>query len=84
MAEKIWKFKSEDRFQIAGRGTVFTATPDQEMPIQEVMGQLINVDGVLYMCRGIERFAKWRKPNAPLEKGERIGLLVSIPKGEHV
>jgi hypothetical protein len=84
MAQKIWEFKSEDRFQIVGRGTVFTATPTEKMPFNEVYGQQISVDGVLYMCRGIERFAICRNGDDSLRVGERIGLLVSIVKGTYV
>lgn len=80
---KVWKFKSEDRFHISGRGTVFTTTVPENIPTDEVMGQLISVDGVLYMCRGIERFALYLG-NPILEKGHPIGLLVSEAKGTHV
>jgi hypothetical protein len=80
MDEKVWEFKSIGKFNIAGRGTVFTTRLEQEIPFKEVYGQLIEVDGKLYLCRGIERFAKFRGPDAPLEPGEAVGLLVGPAK----
>ena len=54
------EMKSEDTFQITGRGQVFTFKNDQ-LP-QEILspehltGQTVMIDGKLYLVRGAEMF----------------------------
>ena len=70
------EFLSEDVFTIGGRGNVYVVTPNQEIPLAQVLHNRVTVDGTVYGVKGIERFAKWRTKEAPLEAGEKIGLLV--------
>ncbi len=73
------EFQSEDRFQIAGRGTVFTLTVTEDVPTIEIMGKEIKIDGIKYDCTGIERFGNML--GLPyVRKGERVGLLVHLKK----
>lgn len=69
------KFSSLDKFEIAGRGTVYTLFLSEAIPRKEVLYQDIEVDGTVYECVGIERFLN-RLSDEELHKGESIGLLV--------
>jgi len=69
-------FRSEAKYEIKDRGTIFTLACPEEIPADEVLNKEIKVDGQLYKCEAIERFAA-RLDNPTLARGERIGLLVS-------
>jgi hypothetical protein len=69
------KFKSEDKFVIGGKGTVYTLHLEETMPRKEVLNQEIEVDGTVYKCTGIEQFAI-RLSDPLLYKGDAVGLLV--------
>jgi hypothetical protein len=69
------EFTSIDRFEISGRGTVFTTkTPcDFQRGFPEIMGKKIKVDGRPYICRGVETYAIWVQY---WKAGEPVGILV--------
>lgn len=67
-------FNSETRYEIKGRGTVFVVANDRECyDFAHLLNQEVMIDGTVYLCRGVERFAHL----PPWRKGEKIGLLVS-------
>ena len=68
-------FVSEDKFHMKGRGDVYTLRLKEEVPTAEVYNQEILVDGVKYICRGINRFCN-RLSDPILGPDEAIGLLV--------
>jgi len=74
--ENMRTFRSEAKYEIKGRGTVFTLVCPEEIPKDEVLKKEIKVDGQVYVCEAIERFVA-RLDHPTLARGERVGLLVS-------
>jgi hypothetical protein len=69
------EFAAEEWFTITGLGKVCTFKCTENIPRDEVYNQKIKVDGIIYVCTGIERFARYLS-DPILHKGESIGLLV--------
>lgn len=79
--DTIWpNFHAFDWFEIAGRGRVAATKLDRDTDdFSHVLASEVIIDGDLYRCRGVERFA--HRP--PWHVGESIGLLVDlVARGE--
>jgi hypothetical protein len=73
------KFEPTDRFEISGRGTVYTGACPIDIPDPAAwQGEPIEIDGVEYEIRDIERPSSLRG----VRKGEPVRILVSGRKGE--
>lgn len=73
-------FKPERKHEIKGRGTVYSGpcpldglTP--ETNIRNHVGDLVDINGVVYRIKAVETFAKVPPPSL----GETVGILVSEP-----
>lgn len=66
-------------YWVSGRGRVIPCESPIVAPrdagCTEAYGPIIEIDGVRYPVRGIERFM----PNRPIRVGEKIGILVGNP-----
>ena len=73
MSEKMYSFKSTDKFQIAGRGTVYTTTTPVDFKANQwpSIDKDVLIDGEILHCIGIECHAMEH-----ISKGSPIGLLV--------
>ena len=71
------EFKSIDRVQIPGRGSVFVVENDQDRPLNNsgLIGEIVLIDGKKYNVKSVESFCMHT-----IWKGQRIGLLVSERK----
>lgn len=72
----MYKFESTGKFNIKGRGLVFTVRAPHEYPRDKCpfMNENVEIDGVEYRVVGVESFAV-----CPTRKGADIGLLVADP-----
>ena len=69
----FYVFESTGQYKIKGRGTAYTTTnPVECADFSHLIGQQVQIDGVLCMVRGVERFAH----SPPWRAGETISLLV--------
>lgn len=72
------KLQSTGKYQITGRGTVYTALCpiecDRSNPLA-AFGDEVEIDGVVMKPIGIERFMLG--PQIPIRVGEGIGILVA-------
>lgn len=69
-------FTAIEWYRVTGRGWVVLVESDRERPRDngcELVGNNVVVDGITYLCRGVER----NLPAYPIRKGEKIGLLVT-------
>ncbi len=69
------EFVSNDEFEIKGRGKVFTMKSPEEIHYSDLMGKEIKINGIVYKCKGIERYPIHTHKEC-VYKGESIGLLV--------
>lgn len=69
-------FKVADWFHVKGRGWVATTHADKDqdrfMFEAELLGTAVWLDGVEYICKGVEL----NRPGTPVSVGEGIGILV--------
>jgi len=68
-----YEFTSTGKFEIEGRGTVYTVYAPHEYKRDECpfLNQVVMIDGHLFICFGVESYAV-----CPTRKGAGIGLLV--------
>ena len=70
----LWpSFHALDWYTITGRGRAAIVELNRTTPdFAHLLGQEALIDGTLYRCRGVERFAHC----PPWHKGEKVSLLV--------
>jgi hypothetical protein len=69
----IPKFRSEDSFEISGRGLVHCVRLSEEVDnFDHLIGKPVEIDGRVHTVKGVEFFGH----AAPYRKGEPIGLLI--------
>lgn len=71
----MYEFTSDNEYTIKDRGRVFTLKSPGKIPVSDIKGRRIIINDMVYLCKGIERFATHL--NKPfILKDESIGLLV--------
>lgn len=73
------EFTSQDSFTLLDNRRVFTFICPQDIPVSDLLGQQIKIDGKIYTCRGVERFVR-QLGECIIKKGESIGIWVDIPQ----
>jgi hypothetical protein len=54
---------------------VFSVICTQDIPLDDLMGKQVKIDGIIYTCRGVERLAiNLTKPI--VAKGENVGIWI--------
>lgn len=74
MSARELEWSYEDKFEVSGRGTVYTGRYPFDRPRSEVMGMHLRVGGHVMRIDGIEWYAVMREP----KRGDPIGFLLKI------
>jgi hypothetical protein len=66
-------FKSLDSFKVRGHDVHAVELASDVTDFDHLIGHDVEIDGTVYRCIGVERFAH----NPPWRKGEKIGIMVA-------